>query len=252
MRSPKERIMRGAVLFCGAVSYLGFLVTFLYAIGFVGDFAVVPKGIDDGVVEPAGRAVLIDVALLALFAVQHTIMARPAFKERWTRVVPAAIERTTFVLAATLLLALMMWQWRPLPEVVWHADGVLAVALWSLFGAGWAVVLISTWLIDHFDLFGLRQVWLFFTGRPYAPPPFVERAFYKNVRHPLMLGFLVAFWFTPHMTQGHLLFAGVTTAYILVAIQIEERDLVRLHGHLYGDYRRRVSMLLPLGRRRGR
>jgi protein-S-isoprenylcysteine O-methyltransferase Ste14 len=244
-------VARALTLLYGIGTYLFFFCTFLYLIGFVGNW-VVPKGIDDGIpAASASGAVAIDVLLLGLFAVQHTIMARPAFKEVWTRWVPWHIERTTFVLLSTAILALMAWQWRPLPAPVWRLESPLAAALLAgLSLAGWGIVLVSTFLIDHFELFGLKQTVSYAMGRPHEPPKFKERLFYRWVRHPLMLGFLIAFWATPTMSQGHLLFAAVTTAYILIALQIEERTLVHLHGDQYRDYQRRVSMLLPFGSRR--
>jgi protein-S-isoprenylcysteine O-methyltransferase Ste14 len=213
---------------------------------------VVPKGIDDGVAaSSAGTAITINVLILALFAVQHTIMARPEFKEVWTRWVPWHVERSTFVLLSTAILALMAWQWRPLPAPVWHIEnGFVAALLAAISLAGWGIVLISTFLIDHFELFGLSQTVSYAFGRPLVQPTFKERLFYKWVRHPLMLGFLIAFWATPTMSQGHLLFAVVTTVYVLLAIQIEEHTLVQLHGDSYRDYQRRVSMLLPFRSRR--
>lgn len=242
---------RALTLVYGVGTYLFFFGTFLYLIGFVGNW-IVPKSIDSGPADSApGTAIAVNVLLLAAFAVQHTIMARPAFKEWWLRYVPECVERSTYVLLATALLALMAWQWRPLPTVVWEVGGVAGVLLGATSLAGWAVVLIATFLIDHFELFGLRQTVLYALGRNAEPPAFKERLFYRWVRHPLMLGFLIAFWATPVMTQGHLLFAAVTTAYILVAIQIEERTLVHLHGDRYRDYQRRVSMLLPWGGGRG-
>jgi protein-S-isoprenylcysteine O-methyltransferase Ste14 len=245
-RASGSALGRALTLVYGVVTYLFFFCTFLYLIGFVGNW-VVPKGIDDG--PPAAStasAVLVNVILLSLFAVQHTIMARPAFKAVWTRWVPWHLERSTFVLLSTAILAFMAWQWRPLPASVWHVENAGAAALLSGISlAGWAIVLIATCLIDHFELFGLRQTVAYALGRPAEPPAFKERLFYKWVRHPLMLGFLIAFWATPTMSQGHLLFAVVTTAYILVAIQIEERTLVHLHGDRYRDYQRRVSMIVP-------
>jgi protein-S-isoprenylcysteine O-methyltransferase Ste14 len=233
----------------GVVAYLIFLGTFLYAVGFVGNLAV-PKSIDSGPAVPAGEAVAVDVLLLGLFAVPHSVMARPGFKRRWTRLVPPQIERSTYVLASSVALILLFWQWRPLPGVVWEAGSSVAIALWVLFGVGWVLVLTSTLQIDHFDLFGLRQVWLYAAGRPYIPPPFRTPALYKIVRHPIMLGFLVAFWAAPTMTWGHLLFAGTTAAYILVGVFLEERDLKRAFGGTYEEYRRRVGMLVPrIGRR---
>jgi len=238
---------RALTLVYGVVTYLFFFGTFLYLIGFVGNW-IVPKGIDGGhPADSATAAVVIDVLLLALFAVQHTIMARPAFKEVWTRWVPWHIERTTFVLLSTAILAFMAWQWRPLPAPVWHFESSFMVALLTAVSlAGWGIVLISTFLIDHFELFGLKQTVSYAMGRPHQPPQFKERLFYRWVRHPLMVGFVIAFWATPVMSQGHLLFAAVTTAYILLAVQIEERTLIHLHGDRYRDYQRRVSMFLPL------
>jgi protein-S-isoprenylcysteine O-methyltransferase Ste14 len=230
----------------GLVSYVVFLAAFLYAIGFVGSM-LVPKGINDGAEGPMGTAILINVALLGLFGVQHSIMARPGFKSWWTKIMPVQIERSTFVLLASLILGLMYWQWRPIPESVWHVSAEWArYLLIGISLAGWALVLYSTFLIDHFDLFGLRQVWLHLQQKEYTHPPFMERSVYKLVRHPLMLGFIIAFWFTPDMTQGHLLFAIVTTAYILVALQLEERDLLSILGDDYRSYRRRTRMLMPL------
>jgi protein-S-isoprenylcysteine O-methyltransferase Ste14 len=234
-----------APLVYGVASYLIFLATLGYAIGFVGDF-LVPKTIDSGPRGPTAEALIVDVLLLVLFAVPHSVMARPGFKRRWTRLVPPPVERSTYVLVSSLLLGLVFWGWLPLPGVVWDARGSAAItALWGLFGAGWLVVLISTFLIDHFDLFGLRQVYLYATGRPYTPPPFRTPALYRVVRHPIMLGFVVAFWATPRMTWGHLLFAVLTTAYILIGVRLEERDL-RVHiGDSYEVYSRRVPMLVP-------
>jgi protein-S-isoprenylcysteine O-methyltransferase Ste14 len=246
---PAGGVARALTLLYGVGSYLFFFCTFLYLIGFVGNW-VVPKGIDDGTpAASTGAAVAVDVLLLALFAVQHTIMARPAFKDIWTRWVPWHVERSTFVLLSTAILALMAWQWRPLPEPVWRVENPLAAGFLTIVSlAGWGIVLVSTFLIDHFELFGLKQTVSYAMGRPHEPPRFKERLFYRWVRHPLMLGFLIAFWATPTMSQGHLLFAAVTTVYILIAIQIEEHTLVQLHGDQYRDYQRRVSMLLPFGR----
>ncbi|HEY7790997.1 MAG TPA: methyltransferase [Vicinamibacterales bacterium] len=232
----------------GAVVYLLFLGTFLYAIAFVGGFA--PTALDGSATAPLTTALAIDLALLAIFAVQHSVMARPWFKRAWTRVVPPAIERSTYVLFATAALALICWQWRPIGGTVWSVEEPIArVAIWAVFAFGWSQVLVMTFLINHFDLFGLRQVWLALIDEPYTPVVFATPAPYRIVRHPLYLGFLLAFWATPVMTAAHLVFAIATTAYIVLAIQFEEHDLAHEHGVAYLDYRRQVPMLLPFRRR---
>ncbi len=235
----------------GLVAYLVFVGTFLYAIAFVGGF-LVPTRLDGPPQGPLPEALAINAALLTLFAVQHSVMARRWFKERWTRIVPWAIERSTYVLFASLALLLLVWQWRPIGIGIWDvAHPAARAALWTLFGLGWATVFVVTFLINHFDLFGLRQVWLPLRGKPYTRIAFRTPLPYRYVRHPLYFGFLLAFWSTPTMTLAHLVFALATTAYIVLAIQFEEQDLVREHGQAYEEYRRTVPMLLP-GRPRHR
>jgi protein-S-isoprenylcysteine O-methyltransferase Ste14 len=228
----------------GALSYVIFFLTFLYAIGFLGN-VVVPKSLDSGATDPWLTALAIDLGLLSLFAVQHSVMARQGFKRLLTRVIPAAAERSTYVLASSLALLLLFWQWRPLGGSVWEVQNEIGRAmLYGGFAFGWTLVLVTTFVINHFDLFGLRQTWRAFRGQPQAPLRFVTPVLYRVVRHPLYVGWLFAFWSTPTMTVTHLLFAVVTTAYILVAIQLEERDLMRAHPE-YAEYRRRVPMLVP-------
>jgi protein-S-isoprenylcysteine O-methyltransferase Ste14 len=229
----------------GCAAYVLFLGTFLYAIAFVGGFGV-PTKLDGPATTPFLPALATDAALLGLFALQHSVMARRWFKERWTKVVPVAVERSTYVLFASLALDLLFWQWRPLGGVVWSVEHPgLRAGIWAIFGYGWLQVLVSTFYINHFDLFGLRQVWLQLMGREYTRVSLATPAPYRVVRHPLYLGFLLAFWAAPKMTVAHLVFTLATTGYILIAIQLEERDLVHEHGAAYKQYRSGVPMLLP-------
>jgi len=242
---------RVAIFVYGLLAYAAFFVTLLYAIGFVGGW-VVPKSIDTGTPGAVLPSLVINAALLSVFVVQHTIMARPGFKKWWTRIIPASIERSTFVLFASASLALVFWQWRPLPATVWSVEH--PVGFWLLTAlslAGWGTVLVSSFMVSHFDLFGLRQVWLRLRGKPYAPVGFRLVGLYKLVRHPLMLGFLVAFWATPQMSVGHLFFAIMTSLYIAFGVWMEERDLVAVHGSNYLKYRQKVRAILPLPRRAG-
>jgi protein-S-isoprenylcysteine O-methyltransferase Ste14 len=235
----------------GVVGYLIFLVSCVYAVGFVGNI-VVPKSIDSGVQAPLGRALLINAFLLSLFAVQHSVMARPAFKSRWTRIIPQPIERSTYVLLSSLLLLLLFWQWRPIPDVVWTVENPAGrTILLALFWIGWSMVILSTFLINHLDFFGLRQVFLHFRGKRYTEIGFKTPALYRYVRHPIMLGFIIAFWATPRMAAGHLVFASASTAYILIALQFEESDLLSAYGEAYREYKQKVSMLIPLPRKKG-
>jgi protein-S-isoprenylcysteine O-methyltransferase Ste14 len=235
---------RAAMFLYSLGAYGLFLAVFLYLVAFVGNLGV-PRSIDVGPGSGTAAAVGIDLLLIALFGLQHSVMARPAFKLWLTRTLPAPIERSTFVLAGSLVLVLLFWQWRPLPQTVWQAGGGVAVLLWALCALGWGTVLLSTFLIDHFDLFGLRQAWLHLVQRPLAPLQFRTTLLYRLVRHPIMTGFLLAFWFTPHMTVGHLLFAAGMTVYIAIGVHHEERDLVRALGDDYVDYRRRTPAFIP-------
>jgi protein-S-isoprenylcysteine O-methyltransferase Ste14 len=229
----------------GLLSYAIFFVTFLYAVGFVSGL-VVPKTIDNGVAGPVTQALVVDLLLMSVFAIQHSVMARRGFKQWWTRFVPKSVERSTYVLFASLALALLLWQWQPIPQIVWRiANPQLAMAVLGLSFLGWLTVLTSTFLINHFELFGLHQVTNNLVGRPMSAPVFRSPLFYKFVRHPIYLGFVIAFWAAPVMTLGHLLFATVTTAYIVVGILLEERDLVDMFGDQYRHYRERVPMLVP-------
>ena len=229
----------------GLAAYLVFFFTFLYAIGFVTGL-VVPKTIDTGTVVPLAEALIVNILLMSLFAVQHSVMARRQFKEWWAQYVPKSVERSTYVLLASLALVLLFWQWRPIPAVVWHiADPQIAMTVTGMSFVGWLLVLTSTFLINHFELFGLHQVTNNLAGRPMPAHRFKTPVLYKVVRHPIYLGFIIAFWVAPVMTAGHLLFAAVTTAYIFVGIFLEERDLTELFGDEYRRYRERVSMLIP-------
>jgi len=239
---------KAIALIYGIVSYLLFLVTFLYAIGFVANW-MVPKGIDSGQQGDLVLSLVINALLLGVFAVQHSVMARPGFKRWWTQIVPASVERSTYVLLSNLALMLLYWQWRPLTEVVWNVEGTAAMVLWALCAVGWLIVLTSSFLINHFDLFGLRQVYLNLRSEKYSHLPFRIIGLYRLVRHPIMLGFVIAFWATPRMTLGHLVFSIATTVYILIALQLEEKDLVTYHGDAYKKYKEQVPMIMPLPRK---
>ena len=233
----------------GLICYAIFFVTFLYAIGFIGNL-VVPKTIDAMSTLSFPVALAINVGLLGLFGIQHSVMARPAFKRWWTQFVPKPLERSTYVLLSSVCLIALFYFWQPLGITIWHVHNTVGQAiLYSLFAFGWSLVLVSTFLINHFDLFGLRQVYLYLLGQDYTPLQFKTPSLYKVVRHPLYVGWFFAFWATPLMTVTHLVFALITTAYILVAIQLEERDLITVHGEDYVNYRRRVPMLIPFRRR---
>lgn len=236
---------RALAFLYGVICYGVFFLTFLYLIGFVSNL-VVPRSIDVGPATDPGLALLINIGLLALFGVQHSVMARPGFKRRWTRIVPRPIERSTYVLIASAVLIFLFWQWRPMTTTVWSVESPAGQAiLWTIFGAGFFLVLLTTFMINHFDLFGLRQVWLHMRQKPYSQVGFTVRYLYRFVRHPLYLGFLLAFWATPRMTVGHLVFALGMTAYILIAVRYEERDLMQFLGEDYARYRETVPMIIP-------
>lgn len=240
-----SKALRIAAVLYAAFSYVVFVAMFLYLVGFVTDFAV-PRSIDRAGSAPVLQAVVIDVGLVTLFALQHSVMARPGFKQWWTRYVPAAIERSTYMLLTSAALAVLFWQWRAIDTVIWHVGPAPArAALWALNGMGWVTVLASTFMIDHFDLFGIRQVVDTLRSKPAEEASFREVLFYRVVRHPLLLGFLIAFWAAPTMTTGHLLFTGTMTVYIFIAVRFEERDLIAALGEPYRRYRTRVPMLLP-------
>jgi methanethiol S-methyltransferase len=240
--------MRIITFLYGIVSYALGVASLLYLIFFLANL-VVPKSIDSGLVGAAAPAVLVDLVLIGLFALQHSVMARPGFKERWTRFVPKPAERSTYVLLTALVLALLFWQWQPLPGIVWNVENPAGrLLLQGLFWLGWVILLSSTFMINHFDLFGLRQVYLRLKNQPYRPVPFVQMAFYRFIRHPIMLGILIGIWATPTMSAGHLLFAAATTAYVFFGIFLEEHDTRRALGESYEDYRRATPMILPVPR----
>lgn len=236
---------RFIIFLYGVISYVLFLVAFLYAIGFVGNM-LVPKSIDSGLESSIGYSLLINLLLLSLFAIQHSVMARPWFKRAWTKIIPKPAERSTYVLLSSLILILMYWQWQPMTGVVWDISGSTGASILNiLFWIGWGIVLTATFIINHFELFGLHQVMNYLTKKEFVPPHFTERGYYKHVRHPIMFGFLVAFWAAPTMTIGHLLFTVMTTGYIIVGVLFEENDLRNYFGQKYVQYAQRVPMLIP-------
>lgn len=236
---------RFLIFLYGIICYVMFLCTFLYAVFFLAGI-LVPKTIDSGTTAAFGYSLIIDLILLSIFAVQHTTMARPAFKRRWTRIIPKHMERSTYVLFTNLVLILLFWQWRPIPNVVWNVTSQWGqIILWALFVMGWFIVLTSTFLISHTHLFGLQQVSEAVKGKPVSAPKFMSPGYYKYIRHPLMLGFLISFWAFPKMSLGHLIFSAAASGYILVALRFEEHDLIEYFGQKYIDYKRRVPMLIP-------
>jgi protein-S-isoprenylcysteine O-methyltransferase Ste14 len=244
-QQEKNMLSRILALTYGVFCYFVFFATFLYAIGFIGN-VFVPKTMDSGRVGTLGEAIVFDTALLALFAIQHSVMARPWFKRMWTRMVPEIVERSTYVLFASLCLALLFWQWKPIGGVIWQVDGIIGQGfIWAFYAAGWLIVLMATFLINHFDLFGLRQVWMYFQGTSYQPIEFQTPGFYRWVRHPLYVGWFFVFWSATTMTSAHLVFSVATTLYILLAIRWEERDLVVVYGNTYAQYQASVPMLTP-------
>lgn len=244
--------MRALFMSFSLIAYVIFLATFLYLIGFVANLAALPTSVDRGVATELVPALITDIALIALFGVQHSVMARQGFKKAWTAIVPQPIERSVYVIFASAALIILFAFWRPIEGMVWNVSNPVAqMILWALFAVGWLLVLLSTFLINHFELFGLQQAWLHLQGRAAEPPVFRQPLFYKWVRHPLYLGFFLAFWSTPHMSYGHLLLAAGLSIYMLIAIQYEERDLVGYFGEDYERYRRDVGMLIPgVGRKR--
>lgn len=244
LTSKEKNVMKLAILGCGTMAYLAFLATILYLIGFVAGI-VVPKHIDSGVPDAVPFAVLTDIALILLFGLTHSLMARPAFKKCFCKIINPALERSTFVMVANIVFAILFWQWRPINGLIWSSSGILSSLLFAVSVLGWMLVFWSTFLIDHFDLFGMRQVWLYYRGIEYNAQPFIVRGLYKYVRHPLMLGFLLAFWFTPTMTAGHLLFAIAMTIYIFVGVRIEERDLAEALGQNHSCYQAATPMIIP-------